>query len=79
MADSSELFFRNNFDAILDILEEEIDEYFTEADDDLSVITFLISLKRERKKIFCYHLYGVFDKIEIYWLSCFYVGYSLIF
>ncbi|PFX27507.1 uncharacterized protein LOC111327477 [Stylophora pistillata] len=38
MADSSELFiFGDDFDAILDILEEEeeLDEYFTEAADDV--------------------------------------------
>lgn len=53
MADSSELFiFGDDFDAILDILEEEeeLDEYFTEAADDASIIAFLISLKSERKQ-----------------------------
>lgn len=41
IADSSELFiFGDDFDAILDILEEEeLDEYFTEAADDVSIIT----------------------------------------
>lgn len=82
MADSSELFiFGDDFDAILDILEEEeeLDEYFTEAADDVSIITFLISLKSERKQLFCYYHFGMFDKIEFNCLSCFYVGYSVIF
>ena len=43
--DSSELFiFGDDFDAILDMLEEEeeMDGYFTEAADDVSITTVLI-------------------------------------
>ena len=45
MVDSSELFiFGDDFDAILDMLkeEEEMDGYFTEAADDVSITTILI-------------------------------------
>ena len=45
MADSSELFiFRDDFDAILDMLEEEeeMDGYFTEAADNVSITSIII-------------------------------------
>ena len=51
MADMNDLFFfGDDFDAILGILEEELDEQFREAADEVSIIFFLSDPKFSEKR-----------------------------